>query len=205
MATKKNTTTKTTKKETNMKVSEHTPRLLEKYNEEIVQEMMKEFGIENEMAVPKLTKIVINSGIGEAKNDSSLIEDMVRDVAMLAGQRPVVTTAKKAVSNFKIRQNEAIGVKVTLRKHMMWYFLDRLIAIVLPRIKDFQGVPTKSFDGSGNYALGIREHTVFPEVDATKVRRILGLQIIIGTDAGDDELARALLKKLGMPFQKDNK
>ena len=199
MATKKETTT------TANKTSEHNPRLLEKYNDEIVPSMMKEFGIENAMAVPKLTKIVINSGIGEAKNDSNLIEDMVRDMAVLSGQRPLVTKAKKAVSNFKIRQNEAIGVKVTLRKHMMWYFLDRLIAVVLPRIKDFHGVPSKSFDGSGNYALGIKEHTVFPEVDATMVRRILGLQIIIGTDAGDDELARTLLTKLGMPFQKDNK
>lgn len=177
------------------------PRLKIKY-QELVKELSKELDIKNVMAVPKVTKIVVNSGLGEAKVDKDIIDEMLRDVTMLAGQRPIVTKTRKAVSNFKIKENMPIGVKVTLRGNMMWYFLDRLISIVLPRIKDFRGVPLKAFDGRGNYAIGIKEHTVFPEVDATKVTKLRGLQVIICTSAGSDENARILLGKLGMPFQK---
>lgn len=169
---------------------------------EIAKELQKELNVKNVMALPKLTKIVINSGLGEAKVNKDIIDEMVRDVAMIAGQKPVVTMTRKAISNFKIRENMPIGVKVTLRGDMMWYFLDRLISIVLPRIKDFRGVPVKSFDGRGNYAVGIKEHTVFPEVDATKVSKLRGLQVIICTNTGNDDQARLLLEKLGMPFQK---
>jgi len=176
-------------------------RLKTKYNE-IKKDLQEELKISNVMAVPKLTKIVLNSGLGEAKNDKDIIDEMLRDMTMIAGQKPVVTYTKKAISNFKIRENMPIGVKVTLRGNMMWYFLDRLISIVLPRIKDFRGVPLKAFDGRGNYAIGIKEHTVFPEVDPTKVSKIRGLQIIICTNAGNDDNARLLLTKLGMPFQK---
>jgi len=178
------------------------PRLKEKYLKTIQKELKEELKIENIMAVPNLYKIVINSGLGEAKTDKNVIDEMVRDVAMLAGQRPVVTKTKKAVSNFKIRENMPIGVKVTLRGDMMWHFIDRLISIVLPRIKDFRGIPLKAFDGRGNYAVGIREHTVFPEVDPTKVSKLRGLQVLICTTAEKDEEALLLLQKLGMPFQK---
>lgn len=178
------------------------PRLKEKYNKTIKDELMKELNVKNVMAVPNLQKIVINSGLGEAKIDKGIIDEMVRDIAMLAGQRPVVTMTKKAISNFKIRENMPIGVKVTLRGDMMWHFIDRLISIVLPRIKDFRGISARSFDGRGNYAIGIKEHTVFPEVDATKVVKLRGLQVIINTTADNDEGAFLLLQKLGMPFQK---
>jgi large subunit ribosomal protein L5 len=177
-------------------------RLKEKYDKEIKKALKEEFNIKNIMAVPTVTKIVINSGLGEGKTDDSIIEQMVEDISMLAGQRPVITKSRKAISNFKVKIGDKIGVMVTLRGDMMWYFLDRLISIVLPRIKDFRGVPASSFDKKGNYALGIKEHTVFPEVDSTKVIRIKGVQVIICTSTDDDKKAYALLKKLGMPFSK---
>lgn len=178
-------------------------RLQIKYEKEIMPELKKELGIKNSMAIPTVTKIVVNSGLGEAKTDNTAIEEMVRDIAMITGQRPVVTKTKKAISNFKIRKGMDIGVKVTLRRNMMWYFLDRIISIALPRVKDFRGIPSGSFDGAGNYTLGIKEHTIFPEVDATKVSKLRGLQVIICTNAKTDEEARKLLTLLGMPFQKD--
>lgn len=179
------------------------PRLKIKYEQEIIPQLMKELGIKNKMAVPGLTKIVVNSGLGEAKTDNTAIEEMVRDIAMITGQKPIVTKSKKAISNFKIRKGMDIGVKVTLRKDMMWYFLDRVVAVALPRVKDFRGIPVNAFDGNGNYALGLKEHTIFPEVDATKVSKLRGLQVIICTNAKNDEQAKSLLKLLGMPFQKD--
>jgi large subunit ribosomal protein L5 len=178
------------------------PRLKTKYFTTIKDELQKELDIKNVMAIPRITKIVINSGLGEAKTDKNVIEEMVRDVALLAGQKPIVTRTKKAVSNFKIQENMPIGVKVTLRGNMMWYFIDRLISIVIPRIKDFRGLPLRAFDGRGNYAIGISEHTVFPEVDPTKVSKIRGLQVIICTNTNDNEQSKALLSKLGVPFQK---
>ncbi|MFQ5492841.1 MAG: 50S ribosomal protein L5 [Candidatus Dojkabacteria bacterium] len=177
-------------------------RLQTKYEDEVKPELQKELKLDNVMAVPIVTKIIVNSGLGEAKDDSGIIEDMSRDIALITGQRPVATKAKQAISNFKIREDQPIGLKVTLRRDMMWYFLDRLITLALPRIKDFRGVPLNSFDKRGNYALGVSEHTVFPEVDATKVSKLRGLQIIICTSATNDEEARKLLTKLGMPFKK---
>ena len=178
------------------------PRLKTKYIETIKKELQDELKIKNVMAIPKLTKIVINSGLGEAKTDKSVIEEMVRDITLLSGQKPVVTLSKKAVSNFKVQKNMPIGVKVTLRGNMMWYFIDRLISIVVPRIRDFRGLPIRAFDGRGNYAIGLKEHTVFPEVDPTKVTKIRGLQVIICTNTGNDEQTKLLLTKLGLPLQK---
>lgn len=178
------------------------PRLKIKYEKEVLPELQKSLGIKNKMAVPNLTKIIINSGLGEAKTDNTAIEEMVRDIALIAGQKPVITKSKKAISNFKIRKGMDIGVKVTLRKDMMWYFFDRLVSVALPRVKDFRGVPLNAFDGQGNYALGLKEHTIFPEVDGTKVSKLRGLQVIICTSADDNEKAKSLLSLLGMPFQK---
>lgn len=180
----------------------HTSRLKTKYVEEVKPALKQELGITNVMAIPKLTKIVINSGLGDAKDDKNIIDEMVRDIALISGQKPVVTKVRKAISNFKIKENMPIGVKVTLRGEMMWFFFDRLISIVLPRIKDFRGLPNKAFDGRGNYAIGIKEHTTFPEVDPTKVSKLHGLQVIVCTSAGNDTAARLLLEKLGLPFQK---
>lgn len=179
------------------------PRLQTKYEKEVMPELKKELGIKNSLAIPTVTKIVVNSGLGEAKTDNTAIEEMVRDIALITGQRPVVTKTKKAISNFKIRKGMDIGVKVTLRRNMMWHFLDRVISIALPRVKDFRGIPAGSFDGAGNYTLGIKEHTIFPEVDATKVSKLRGLQVIICTSAKTNEEAKALLTLLGMPFQKN--
>lgn len=178
------------------------PRLKIKYNETIKTELVNELGVKNVMAIPKLTKIVVNSGLGDAKSEKGVIEEMARDFALLTGQKAVVTLTKKAISNFKIKENMPIGLKVTLRGNMMWYFIDRLISIVIPRIKDFRGLPTRAFDGRGNYAIGIKEHTVFPEVDPTKVTKLRGLQVIICTNTGNDDQAKLLLTKLGVPFQK---
>jgi large subunit ribosomal protein L5 len=178
------------------------PRLKIKYEKEVLPKLQKSLGIKNKMAVPNLTKIIINSGIGEAKTDNTAIEEMVRDIALISGQKPMITKTKKAISNFKIRKGMDIGVKVTLRKDMMWYFLDRLVSVALPRVKDFRGIPVNAFDGQGNYALGLKEHTIFPEVDATKVSKIRGLQVIICTSADNNEQAKSLLSLLGMPFQK---
>lgn len=178
------------------------PRLKIKYEKEVLPELQKTLEIKNKMAVPTLTKIIINSGLGEAKTDNTAIEEMVRDIALISGQKPMITKSKKAISNFKIRKGMDIGVKVTLRKDMMWYFLDRLVSVALPRVKDFRGVPVNAFDGQGNYALGLKEHTIFPEVDATKVSKIRGLQVIICTSADNNEQAKSLLSLLGMPFQK---
>lgn len=177
-------------------------RLQEKYEKEIRPELMKELQLKNVMAVPTVTKIVVNSGLGAAKDDSGVIEEMTRDLAMITGQKPVITKAKKAISNFKIKEGLEIGLKVTLRREMMWHFLDRIISLALPRIKDFRGISAKAFDGRGNYSLGIREHTVFPEVDPTMVSKLRGFQVIICTSARDDEKAFKLLEKLGMPFEK---
>lgn len=183
-------------------MKQYTPRLQKKYEEEIRPELKKSLKLDNVMAVPTITKIVVNSGLGEAKDDNTAIEEMVRDMALITGQKPVVTRTKKAISNFKIRENMDIGVKVTLRRDNMWDFLDRIISITLPRVKDFRGISAKAFDGNGNYSLGFREQTVFPEVDATKVSKLRGLQVIICTSASKDDDARELLKLLGMPFIK---
>ena len=177
------------------------PRLKKEYDEKIRKELAKELGISNLMAVPTLVKISVNSGLGEAKNDEKILDDMISDLGLITGQRPVRTKSKKAVSNFKIRAGQEIGLKVTLRGNRMWEFYDRLVTIVLPRVKDFRGVPAKAFDGRGNYSLGLKEHTVFPEIDPNKVTKPRGMQITIITNS-DDKKAAALLTKLGMPFVK---
>jgi large subunit ribosomal protein L5 len=177
-------------------------RLKEKYLKEIVPVLEKELKRTNRFAVPNLSKIIINIGLGEAITNPQALEKMGGDLTMIAGQRAVATRAKKSISNFKLRPGMKIGLKVTLRRDKMWDFLERLITIVLPRVKDFRGVSRKGFDGHGNLSLGITEHTVFPDVDPNKVDKIRGLQIVIVTTARDNDEGFLLLKSLGMPFAK---
>ncbi|MCX8044373.1 MAG: 50S ribosomal protein L5 [Desulfobacterota bacterium] len=175
-------------------------RLKEKYYREIVPLMLKRFQYRNILQVPKLEKIVINMGLGEAIQNVKVIEAAQRDLAAITGQKPVVTKARKAIANFKLRQGMPIGCKVTLRKERMYEFFDRLVNLALPRIRDFKGVSPKAFDGRGNYALGIREQIIFPEIDYDKIDKIRGMNIVITTTAKTDEEARALLEYMGMPF-----
>ncbi|WP_234573629.1 50S ribosomal protein L5 [Rhodohalobacter sp. 614A] len=177
-------------------------RLYTQYKEEIVPKLKEEFGYENIMAIPKLQKIVINVGAGEAINDAKYLDSIVENIGAITGQQPVKTKAKKSVSNFKLREGMPIGCKVTLRKKVMYEFLDRLINLALPRTRDFQGVPNKSFDGRGNYTMGIKEHTIFPEIDVDSTNRVHGMDITFVTNAETDEEAFALLKHFGMPFKK---
>lgn len=179
-----------------------TPRLFEMYKQEIVPLLMKQFNYKNVMQVPKLHKITLNIGVGKATQDPKLLEDAVRDLEMIAGQKPAIRKAKKAISNFKLRQGMAIGCMVTLRGARMYEFLDRLINIALPRVRDFRGVSDKSFDGRGNYSLGIKEHIIFPEINVDKVNRIYGMDITIVTTAKTDAEAYELLKAFGIPFRK---
>lgn len=174
------------------------------YKDEVIPNLMEEFGYENIMAVPKLKKIVLNSGVGEAVESEKVLDTVSENLALISGQRPVITRAKKSISNFKLRDGVPIGCKVTLRKKIMYEFLDRLINLALPRTRDFQGVPDKSFDGRGNYTLGVKEHTIFPEIDTDNVDTIHGLDITFVTTAETDEEAYSLLSLLGMPFQKRN-
>ncbi len=183
-------------------MEEYIPRLKKKYNEEIVPALMKRFGYKNPLQVPKLTKISLNIGVGRAKEDERLLQAAANDLTMIAGQKAVVTRARKAISNFKIRAGDPVGVRVTLRGNRMWEFLDRLVSLALPRVRDFNGLPTRSFDGRGNYALGIKEQIIFPEIDYDKVDRIRGLDVNITTSARNDEEAYELLLALGMPFRK---
>ena len=176
------------------------PRLKQRYREEIVPRLQKEFGIDNVMAVPRIDKVVLNMGIGEAIQNIKVLDDAVDEMGAIAGQRPTVTRAHKSIANFKLRAGMPIGARVTLRGDRMWLFLDRMLSVALPRVRDFRGVPTKSFDGRGNYTMGVRDHLVFPEVDYSKVERSKGLNVTIVTTAGNDERALFLLRELGMPF-----
>ena len=178
------------------------PRLQKKYNEEIVDTLVKELEIKNMMQVPKLEKIVVNMGIGEAVNNSKLIDSALKELAQITGQQPLPRAARKSEAGFKLRQGQKIGVSVTLRKEKMYEFLDRLISIALPRVRDFEGVSSKAFDGRGNYTLGIKEQIVFPEIEIDKVDKVLGLGNTIVTSAKNDEEGRALLRAFGMPFVK---
>lgn len=178
------------------------PRLLRRYKEEIVPEMMNRFGYKSVMQVPRLEKIVINMGIGEAARDIKLLEQAMDDLAMITGQRPAVRRARKSISNFKIRKGMPVGCKVTLRRARMYEFFDRLINVILPRLRDFRGVSENSFDGRGNYTIGLAEQTIFPEVDLDKVTRVQGMDITFVTTAKTDEEGRVLLELLGMPFRK---
>ncbi|SFB19804.1 50S ribosomal protein L5 [Clostridium frigidicarnis] len=175
-------------------------RLQEKYNKEVVPAMMEKFGYKNIMQVPGLDKIIINMGVGEAKDNPKTLEAAVSDLQLIAGQKPVLTRAKNSVANFKIRENMAIGCKVTLRKNQMYEFADKFMNIALPRVRDFRGVSAKSFDGRGNYALGIKEQLIFPEIEYDKIDKVRGMDIIFVTNAETDEEARELLRFLGMPF-----
>jgi large subunit ribosomal protein L5 len=177
-------------------------RLKEHYMKEVRKKLSDEFQIKNPMALPKIEKVVINMGMGEAISNAKILDTAVEELATIAGQKPVVTKAKKSIASFKLREGQSIGTMVTLRGDKMYEFLDRLINIALPRVRDFRGVPTKSFDGRGNYTLGIRDHLIFPEIDAGKVDKAKGMNITIVTTAQNDEHARALLRELGMPFGK---
>jgi large subunit ribosomal protein L5 len=176
-------------------------RLQEHYQNVVRPALMKEFGYKNPMEVPRLEKVVVNMGVGEAVQDGKKIDAAVGDLVALTGQRPVVTRAKKSIATFKLRENMPIGCKATLRRDRMYEFLDRLINIALPRVRDFRGVPGKSFDGRGNYALGLKEQIVFPEIDYDKVDQVRGMDVIIVTTAKTDAEAKALLRGFSMPFQ----
>jgi large subunit ribosomal protein L5 len=176
------------------------PRLQEKYLNEVVPAMMEKFSYKNVMEVPRLEKIVINMGVGEAKDNAKILEAAVAELTLIAGQKPIITRARKSVANFKIRENMPIGCKVTLRKLHMFQFADKLMNVALPRVRDFRGVSDKSFDGRGNYSLGIKEQLIFPEIEYDKIDAIRGMDIVFVTTAKTDEEARELLRFLGMPF-----
>jgi|SRR5579872_4711908 len=184
-----------------MAVAIDMPRLKRRYQDETRPALQKEFGYGSIMAVPTLKKINLNIGLGEAIANAKALDAAVNDLSIIAGQKPVVTRAKKSVAQFKVREGMPIGVMVTLRGNRMWEFLDRFINAALPRIRDFQGLPDKGFDGHGNYSLGLREQLVFPEIDYDQIDRVRGLQVTIGTDANSDREAKRLLQLLGMPFR----
>ncbi len=176
------------------------PRLQEVYTEQVIPQMMEKFSYKNVMEVPRLEKIVINMGVGAAKDNAKVLESAVSDMTLISGQKPVVTKAKKSVANFKLREEMPIGCKVTLRKSKMFQFADKFINIALPRVRDFRGVSDKSFDGRGNFSIGVKEQLIFPEIEYDKVDQIRGMDIVFVTTAKTDEEARELLRFLGMPF-----
>jgi len=178
----------------------YTPRLKTRYREEVVPALVKRFGYDNVMQVPRLVKITVNKGVGEASANKKVLDDAVEEVRLITGQQPSVRRARKSISNFKIRDGMPVGVAVTLRGDRMWEFFDRLVTLALPRVRDFRGVPDRSFDGRGNYTLGVKEQIIFPEIDIDKIDRVSGLDVTIVTTAPTDEEAYALLKELGMPF-----
>ena len=177
------------------------PRLKQQYNEVIKAALVKEFGYANTMQVPRLDKVVLNMGVGEGINDSKKVTAAAVDLGLIAGQKPVITKARKSIATFKLREGMPIGAKVTLRKNRMYEFVDRLVNISLPRVRDFRGLNPKSFDGRGNYTLGLKEHIIFPEIDYDKVEDVLGMDIIVCTTARTDDEARALLRGLNFPFR----
>ncbi len=181
-----------------------TPRLLEQYRKEIIPEMMNKFNLKNPMAVPRVDKIVVNMGVGEAIADVKIIEKAIEELAQITGQKPIMRRAKKAIANFKIKENAPIGCKVTLRKTMMYEFMDRLICVAMPRIRDFRGVPANSFDRAGNYTLGLTEQSIFAEIEFDKVTRVQGMDItFVIKNSKSKEQSQELLKLFGMPFKKD--
>tara|TARA_B100001057_G_scaffold308800_1_gene308888 strand:+ start:206 stop:757 length:552 start_codon:yes stop_codon:yes gene_type:complete len=182
-------------------MTEYIPRLLKFYNQEIISDLRKEFSYKNDMMIPKLEKIVLNMGVGEAVSDSKKIKSAHSDMASIAGQNPVINKARKSIAGFKVRDGMPLGVKVTLRKIRMYEFLDRLINVAMPRIRDFRGISDRSFDGRGNYAMGIKEHIIFPEIEFDKVESIWGMDVIICTSANTDKEAKSLLKYFNMPFK----
>ncbi len=180
------------------------PRLFTKYNEEIISKLKEQFQYNNIMEVPKLDKIVVNMGVGEAVQDSKILDEALTALTTITGQKPSVRTARKSISNFKLREGMKIGAKVTIRGDRMYEFLDRLISTALPRVRDFRGIPDKAFDGRGNYTLGIKEHIIFPEINIDKVNRVLGMDITFVTTAKTDKEAYELLLAFGVPFKKKN-
>src|SRR5579875_509866 len=172
------------------------------YRAQVVPALMKEFQYKNAMQVPRVEKVVINMGLGEATQNPKVIDAAVEDLQAIAGQRPVVTRAKKSIAGFRLRQGMPIGVKVTLRGERMYHFLDKLMNVALPRVRDFRGVSPKAFDGRGNYTLGLREQLIFPEIDYDKIDKVRGMEVVVVTTANTDEEARALLTEMGMPFRK---
>ncbi|HUP65625.1 MAG TPA: 50S ribosomal protein L5 [Thermoanaerobaculia bacterium] len=177
-------------------------RLKELYKNEVTKKLSAEFGLKNPMAIPKVEKVVLNMGLGEAIQNAKIMDSATEELSVIAGQKPVVTKAKKSIAAFKLREGVPIGAMVTLRGEKMYEFLDRLFNIALPRVRDFRGTSTRSFDGRGNYTLGVRDHLIFPEIDYSKVDKAKGMNITIVTSAKTDEQARFLLRELGMPFQK---
>ena len=182
-----------------------TPRLQERFNSEVKSTLKEEFSYGNVNQIPKITKVVLNMGLGAAVQNPKIVESAQEELSAIAGQRAVITRAKKSIATFKLRENMPIGCAVTLRRAKMWEFLDRLMSVALPRVRDFRGVSPKGFDGRGNFTMGVREHTIFPEINFDKVDRIKGLNVTIVTTAKTDDEARALLKHLGMPFAKSGK
>ena len=181
--------------------AKETPRLKSRFKSEVAPALMKEFDLKNPMAVPHLEKIVVNVGVGEATQNAKVLDPAVGELSQITGQRPVVTRAKKSIAAFKVRAGQPIGAMVTLRGDRMYEFFDRLVNVVLPRVRDFRGVSTKSFDGRGNYTLGLHDQLIFPEIDYAKVDKLKGMNVTIVTTAGSDDQARSLLKHLGMPFR----
>jgi len=177
-------------------------RLKEKFNTSVKTEMMKKYGYESVMEIPRLEKIVINMGVGDAVQNSKVIDEAIDELRVIAGQKPIVTKAKNSIANFKLREDMAIGAKVTLRGERMFEFFDKLVSIALPRVRDFRGVSENSFDGRGNYSLGIKEQIIFPEINFDKIKKIRGMDVVIVTTANTDEEGRDLLQLLGMPFRK---
>lgn len=180
----------------------YTPRLKKQYNEKIRASLQKQFGYANVMMTPKIEKVVINMGVGDAVNERKAVEQAAAELAKISGQKPVITKAKKSIASFKLRDGMAVGCKVTLRKDRMYEFLDRLVTIALPRVRDFRGLSPKSFDGRGNFALGLKEHLVFPEINYDQVEKVRGMDIIVCTSAKTDDEARALLAEFNFPFRK---
>ena len=178
----------------------YVPRLKSQYQDEVRPALKKEFGISNEMAIPRLVKVVLNMGLGEARQNIKILENAMGELSAIAGQQPTMTRAKKSIAAFKLREGMPIGCRVTLRRDQMWHFLDRLISVALPRVRDFRGVSPRSFDGRGSYTLGVRDHLIFPEVDYTKTDGSKGMNVTMVTTAPNDEQARFLLRSLGVPF-----
>ena len=176
------------------------PRLKDTYQQEVAPALMKQFQYKNVMQIPKVEKVIVNVGCGEAKNNAKEIEAICKDIATITGQKPVVTKARKSVSNFHVREGENVGIKVTLRGDKMWYFLDKLFNVALPRVRDFRGINPNAFDGRGNYAMGLKEQLIFPEIEYDKIDKIRGMNICICTTATNDEEAKELLKQIGAPF-----
>jgi large subunit ribosomal protein L5 len=186
-------------------VQDRRPQLARQYDEGVTPALVKEFDYENVMQVPRVSKIVVNIGIGEAKDNARALEAAVADVRTITGQQPIVVKARKSVAAFKLRAGMPVGIKATLRGRRMWYFLEKLVQVALPRIRDFRGVSADGFDGRGNYSLGLREQIVFPEVDYDRIDKLRGLEVSIVTTARTDEEARSLLRKLGMPFRQEGR